>query len=114
MLSYLTVQPTSNFILKFNMQKSLYLSLCKSILLAILLSNSLRVDFKIVLFVFKALNGLAPLYLTERLAFRQSNRVLRSANQLLLEVPRSRYKHWGEDWAFSVAEPRLWNKLPHY
>ncbi len=72
---------------------------------------SFRVDLKIVLFVFKALNGLAPLYVTEMLAFRQSNRVLRSTNQLLLEVPRSRYKHWG-DLAFPITGPRLWNKLP--
>ncbi len=72
---------------------------------------SFRVDFKILLFVFKALNGLAPLYVTEMLAFHQPNRVLRSTNTILLEVPRSRYKHWG-DRAFSVAGPRLWNKLP--
>ncbi len=72
---------------------------------------SFRVDFKIVLFVFKALSGLAPLYVTEMLAFRQPNRVLRSTNQLLLEVPMSWYKHWG-DRAFSVAGPRLWSKLP--
>ncbi len=68
-------------------------------------------DLKIVLFVFKALNGLTPLYVTEMLAFRQSNRVLRSTNQLLLEVPRSRYKHWG-GLAFPVTGPILWNKLP--
>ncbi len=72
---------------------------------------SFRVDFKMILFVFKALNGIAPLYVTEMLAFRQPNRVLRSTNQLLLEVLRSRYKHWG-DQAFSVAGPRLWNKVP--
>ena len=30
---------------------------------------------------------------------------------LLLEVPRSKYKHWG-DRAFSVAAPRLSHKLP--
>ncbi len=75
------------------------------------LTVSFRVDLKILLFVFKALNGLAPLYVTEMLAFRQSNRVLRSTNQLLLEVPSSRYKHWG-DLAFPVTGPRLWNKLP--
>ncbi len=113
MLSYLTVQPTSNFILKFNMQNVLYLSLCRSILLAILLSNSLR-DFKIVLFVFKALNGLAPLYLTETLAFRQSNRVLRSEKSTFAGSTEVTVQTLGGDWAFSVAEPRLWNKLPHY
>ncbi len=55
--------------------------------------------------------GFQFLRVTEMLAFRQPNRALRSTNQLLLEVPSSRCKHWG--WpAFSVAGPRLWNKLP--
>lgn len=72
---------------------------------------SFRIDFKILLFVFKALNGLAPFYLTELLCVRNPCRALRSTNQLLLEVPRARLKHWG-DRAFSVAGPRLWNKLP--
>lgn len=70
-----------------------------------------RVDFKLLMFVFKALNGLAPSYLSEILTVREHGRALRSSNQLLLEVPRSKYKHWG-DRAFSVAAPRLWNKLP--
>uniref|UniRef100_A0A8C9YRA1 Solute carrier family 23 member 4 n=1 Tax=Sander lucioperca TaxID=283035 RepID=A0A8C9YRA1_SANLU len=70
-----------------------------------------RIYFKILLFVFKALNGLAPEYLSEILTLREHNRSLRSSNQLVLEVPRSRYKQWG-DQAFAVAAPRLWNKLP--
>ena len=70
-----------------------------------------RIDFKILFFVFKALNGLAPEYLSEILTLREHSRSLRSSNQLVLEVPRSRYKRWG-DQAFAVAAPRLWNKLP--
>ena len=42
------------------------------------------------------------------LTVRNPGRALRSTNQLLLEVSRSKYKHWG-DRAFSVAAPRLWN-----
>lgn len=70
-----------------------------------------RIDFKILTFVFKALNGLAPPYLSDLLTPQVRNRTLRSSNQRLLEVPRSNYKHWG-DRAFLVAAPRLWNKLP--
>ena len=70
-----------------------------------------RIDFKLIMLVFKALNSLAPLYLSELLTIRDPGRALRSTNQLVLEVPRSKYKHWG-DQAFSVAAPRLWNKLP--
>ena len=72
---------------------------------------SFRIDFKILLFVFKSLNGLAPTYLSELLCLHNPNRTLRSNNQLSLEIPRTRYKHRG-DRVFSVNGPRLWNKLP--
>ncbi|XP_055499399.1 uncharacterized protein LOC129701965 [Leucoraja erinacea] len=70
-----------------------------------------RVHFKILLFVFKSLNGLAPPYLSELLHLYAPTRCLRSADQLLLEVPRSKRKLRG-DRAFSVAAPALWNTLP--
>ena len=72
---------------------------------------SFRIDFKILLFVFKALNGLAPQYLSELLHCHAPTRALRSANQLLLVVPKTRLKTKG-DRAFGVAAPRLWNSLP--
>ena len=37
-------------------------------------------------------------------------RKLRSSNQILLQVPMSRLKSYG-DYAFSVAVPTLWNRL---
>ena len=70
-----------------------------------------RIDFKLLLFVFNAINGLAPSYLSEILTFRNCGRALRSSGQLLLEVPRSRLKQRG-DRSFAVTAPRLWNKLP--
>lgn len=76
-----------------------------------------RTDFKILLFVFKALNGLVPLYITDLLTPLitsrplEVTRSLRSASQHLLSVPRSHFKTKG-DRAFSVAAPRLWNSLP--
>ncbi len=72
-----------------------------------------RIDFKILMFVFKILNGLAPPYLCDLLNLKTAARVTRSSNQLLLEVPRSRYKTKG-DRAFAVAAPRLWNILPSH
>ncbi len=36
---------------------------------------------------------------------------LRSANQMILDIPRTRLKLSG-DWAFAVAAPKHWNKLP--
>lgn len=70
-----------------------------------------RIHFKILLFVFKSLNGLAPSYLSELLHPYVPRCSLRSADQLLLRVPKTRLKLRG-DPAFSVALPKLWNELP--
>ena len=72
-----------------------------------------RVDFKILLFVFKALHGLAPSYLSDLLNVNAPSRSLRSVEQALLIVPRSRLKTRG-DRAFAVMGPKLWNDLPLY
>ena len=72
---------------------------------------SFRVHFKILLYVFKCLNGLAPEYLSEVLCLYAPVRALRSCDQLLLSCPRSRQKTRG-DRAFAVAAPKLWNELP--
>uniref|UniRef100_A0A8C7X0A1 Reverse transcriptase domain-containing protein n=1 Tax=Oryzias sinensis TaxID=183150 RepID=A0A8C7X0A1_9TELE len=61
-----------------------------------------RIHFKILLLVFKSLHGLAPLYLSELLTPYSPARCLRSADQMLLEVPRSGRKLRG-DRAFAVA-----------
>ena len=75
------------------------------------LSVHFRSHFKIILFAFKALNGLAPPYLSELLHPYTPSRSLRSADQLLLTVPKARLKLRGER-AFAVAAPKLWNGLP--
>ncbi len=70
-----------------------------------------RVDFKILLFVYKALQKSAPDYICDLIQPYTTTRSLRSCNQLLLSVPHSRCKTKG-DRAFSVAAPKLWNCLP--
>ena len=55
-----------------------------------------KINLKSILFVFKALNGLAPPYLSELLQPYIPSRSLRSADQLLLTEPRSRLKLRGE------------------
>ena len=70
-----------------------------------------RVDFKILLFAFKCLNGLAPTYLSDLLEPYVPSRTLRSSDQLLLAVPKARLKLRGNR-AFAVAAPKLWNDLP--
>uniref|UniRef100_A0A3P8U7G5 Reverse transcriptase domain-containing protein n=1 Tax=Amphiprion percula TaxID=161767 RepID=A0A3P8U7G5_AMPPE len=64
------------------------------------------IEFKILTFVFKALHGLAPLYISELLTIHRPSRALRSSTQMVLDVPRSRYKQWG-DRCFAVAAPTL-------
>ena len=61
-----------------------------------------RVLLKVLLLVFKALNGLAPRYVSDLLNKRVSVRSLRSNTQELLNIPWSRTKTYG-DRAFSVA-----------
>ena len=70
-----------------------------------------RPMFKMLLTVFKILQGRAPEYLTELITIYIPSRYLRSNGSLILNVPRPNTKSWG-DRAFSIAGPRLWNSLP--
>ena len=72
-----------------------------------------RIEFKILLLVYKALNGLAPLYLRDCLSRYDPVRTLRSSNAGLLDVPVMKYKKYGET-AFCFCGPTAWNKLPLY
>ena len=71
---------------------------------------SQRIEFKILLLVYKALNGLGPKYMLDLLVPYEASRPLRSSGSGLLCVPRTRTKQ-GEA-AFSYSAPHLWNKLP--
>ena len=70
-----------------------------------------RITFKLLLLSFKALNGLAPIYISELLKPYDSSRSLRSSSQNYLSVPKSNSATYG-DRCFSVAAPKLWNSLP--
>lgn len=70
-----------------------------------------RMSFKILLLVFKALNGLAPSYLSDILTPYEPVRSLRSQEKYLLQIPKSKLASGG-DRAFSVIGPKLWNCLP--
>ena len=63
---------------------------------------------KLLLLVYKALNGKAPSYISSLLSHRKSSRSLRSSGQELLTVPLAKLKTCG-DRAFSIAAPRQWN-----
>ena len=70
-----------------------------------------RIQFKILVIVFKCIHGLAPAYLRELVTGYQPPRLLRSGDQCLVDVPFTR-SALASDRAFSVVGPRLWNELP--
>ena len=71
-----------------------------------------RIEFKILLLVFKALNSISPRYICDLIKEKASIRSsLRSNDLTLLEVPRTKCKTFG-DQAFAFAGPSKWNKLP--
>ena len=72
---------------------------------------SYRVVFKLLLLVFKAVNGLGPRYLAELLQYQNHSRTLRSNSLELLLQQKSNNKTYG-DRAFSTCAPRLWNNIP--
>ena len=71
-----------------------------------------RIDFKILLIVYKSLNGLAPIYISELLPHYVPSRPLRSSGTGLLAVPRIKTKY-GEA-AFCHYATNSWNKLPEH
>ena len=71
-----------------------------------------RIRFKILLHVFKVLNGLSPIYLTDYIAtYIPPRKGLRSELDITrLVIPRSNRKIG--DGSFSVSGPTIWNQLP--
>ena len=63
---------------------------------------------------YKALNGLGPRYLVERLLPPRSTRVTRASQEVRLRslTPREARMEKTRNRAFSVVAPRLWNSIP--
>ena len=68
-----------------------------------------RIRFKILMLVYKCLNGLAPQYLCDLLTL--SSRLHRYSNVNLLIVPSFRTETYGRK-RFDVAAALYWNELP--
>ena len=71
-----------------------------------------RINFKILLITYKALNGKAPKYISDLLSPYSPGRNLRSANQKLLCKASYNLKTYGAR-SFSCAAPLLWNSIPY-
>ena len=70
-----------------------------------------RCIFKTALMTFKVINGMAPSYLSELLQYHVPFRELRSAQDILLVVPKCNSSSGTR--SFAVAAPTLWNSLPY-
>uniref|UniRef100_A0A3B1IP97 Reverse transcriptase domain-containing protein n=1 Tax=Astyanax mexicanus TaxID=7994 RepID=A0A3B1IP97_ASTMX len=68
-----------------------------------------RIDFKVLLLVYKCVNGAGPAYLSDVLQQYEPSRTLRSSGTAQLELPTVKTKH-GEA-AFSYYAALKWNQL---
>ena len=69
-----------------------------------------KVDFQILLLVYKALNGFG--YISDLLLCHEPSRPLRSSGTSLLWVPKIKTKH--REASFSYYAPPFWNKLSEH
>ena len=70
-----------------------------------------RIQYKVLLLVFRTRIGKAPPYMNEMLQEKTRSRALRSSDASLLHVSKTRTKCYGDN-CFSVIGPKLWNALP--
>jgi hypothetical protein len=70
-----------------------------------------RITYKVLVLAYKALHGLAPVYLRDLVQSYQPARSLRSSHENLITVPKSRLRSWG-DRSFQYAAATEWNALP--
>ena len=70
-----------------------------------------RSEYKVITLTYKALNGMAPSYLSDLLVQYSPNRPLRSSDKYLLIVPM--YKNNYGYRSFRCIAPTLWNDLPY-
>ncbi|XP_078242497.1 uncharacterized protein LOC140704941 [Pogona vitticeps] len=78
------------------------------------LSIRFRIDFKVLMLTYKALYGLGPRYLAERLHPPSSTRITRTSQEVRLRslTPREARREKTRNRAFSAVSPHLWNNLP--
>ena len=77
------------------------------------LSLKQRIHFKILLFAFKAVHGIAPTYIQNLVSLKsQGTYNLRSSGGILLASSTFRTKVTLGDRSLQVAAPKLWNALP--
>ena len=75
--------------------------------------STFGIIFKDLVISYKAINDMAPTYISGLITIKsKSNYLLRSKSELLLQHPRLRTKKTLGDRAFCAATSKLWNVLP--
>ena len=69
-----------------------------------------RIKFKVLVYVFKCLNSLAPAYLIELVTVHQPSRNLRSRHKTLQQVPKYNNRYGKQSFLYAAAV--AWNELP--
>ena len=70
-----------------------------------------RIQFKVLLLTFRAMNGISPQHLTDIISIYQPRRLLRNSHPLESNIPKSRFRSAG-DGTFSLQATSFWNQLP--
>ena len=72
-----------------------------------------RIEFKILLFIYKAIHGMAPDYICKFISRKSSTRYsLASSQRIMLEIPSGKILSTLGRRAFCYTAPKLWNNLP--
>jgi hypothetical protein len=72
-----------------------------------------RIDFKVLVLVFKSIHQQTPMYISDLLQTRTIPRILRSTSSPAPQFTEQRTKNSTfADRAFSCYAPRIWNRLP--
>lgn len=71
-----------------------------------------RIEYKVLMYAFKALNGLAPGYIEDLVVRHAPSRRLRSTDANLLNVPRTKSRYG--DRTFTNSSAKLWNSIPSH
>ena len=70
-----------------------------------------RCEYKFLVYVFKSLHGIAPVYLQDLLTVCKPIRSLRSENSMKIQTPRVKTKLY-DVRRLDMAASTLWNNLP--
>jgi hypothetical protein len=105
------LQRVQSFAAKLILNKRKYDSVTQCLLQLHWLPVEYRILFRLLCMCYKCVNGQAPDYLCCYFKRKETLRSLRSAQNDLYVVPRTKTKSFG-DRAFSVSGPKEWNRLP--